>query len=103
MKRIILESSKILCIMHLLLPSGCAAIVIAGASGAIAYTITNVAYKTMSYPFSQVKQAADAALKNMGVKEIGKKDIENGVLLLWASYPFRPFSSLQDKPRRIFH
>lgn len=62
-----------------LLSYGCAAVVVAGASGAIAYTVTNIAYKSMSYPFSQVEPAAHTALKNMGIKEVGKKDIENGI------------------------
>lgn len=77
------EASKFLCIM--LLSSGCAAIVIAGASGAIAYTITNIAYKSLSYPFSQVEPAAHAALKNMGITEVGKKDIENGIQIIAAT------------------
>ena len=67
----------LLCIV--LLASGCASILLAGASGGAAYTITNVAYKTVSFPIGQVENAAHRALKKMGIKESGKKKIENGV------------------------
>jgi len=67
----------LLCIA--LLSSGCASILLAGASGGAAYTLTNVAYKTISFPIEQVENAAHRALKKMGIKESGKKKIENGV------------------------
>ena len=50
-----------------------------GASGGVAYTVTNVAYKTVTFPSEQVEGAVHAALKRMGIKEEGKKKIENGV------------------------
>jgi len=62
-----------------LLSSGCASILLTGASGGVAYTVTNVAYKTVTFPFEQVGDAVHAALKRMGIKEAGKKKIENGV------------------------
>lgn len=67
----------LLCIA--LLSSGCASILLAGASGGVAYTITNVAFKTVSFPIGQVEDATHRALKKMGIKETGKKKIENGV------------------------
>ncbi|HBO84138.1 MAG: hypothetical protein A2073_08385 [Deltaproteobacteria bacterium GWC2_42_11] len=69
-------------VLILFTSSGCAAIVIAGASGAIVYTVTNIAYKTTSYPFSHVEAATYTTLKNMGVVEVGKKDIENGIKII---------------------
>mgnify|MGYP001614309886 FL=1 len=67
----------LLCIA--LLSSGCASVLLTGASGGVAYTVTNVAYKTVTFPFEQVEGAVHAALKRMGIKEAGKKKIENGV------------------------
>ena len=61
----------LLCIA--LLSSGCASVLLTGASGGAAYTITNVAYKTISFPIEQVEDAAHRALKKMGIKEAGKK------------------------------
>ena len=61
----------LLCIA--LLSSGCASILLAGASGGAAYTITNVAYKTITFPIGQVEDAAHRALKKDGDKR-GRKE-----------------------------
>ena len=53
----------------LLLGSGCAGVLIAGASGGVAYTLTNVAYKTVSYPIETVEKATRTALKEMAIEE----------------------------------
>jgi len=44
--------------------------------------VTNVAYKTVTYPPEQVENAVRTALKKMGIKETGSKKIENGIELL---------------------
>jgi hypothetical protein len=41
-------------IFWLLLLSGCTSVLVTGASGGVAYTITNVAYKTIVSPIDQV-------------------------------------------------
>lgn len=57
---------------------GCAAVVVAGASGGVAYSITNVAYKTVNYPLDQVRLAARNALKKMGIAEKDIRPIDGG-------------------------
>ncbi|MBN2655333.1 MAG: DUF3568 family protein [Nitrospirae bacterium] len=57
---------------------GCAAVVIAGASGGVAYTLTNVAYKTVSYPLDHVKLANHNAFKKMGIVEKNVCPINGG-------------------------
>ena len=66
----------LLCIA--LLSSGCASVLLTGASGGVAYTVTNIAYKTVTFPFEQVEGAVHAALKRMGIKRRERKN-ENGV------------------------
>lgn len=67
----------LLCIV--LLSSSCTSVLLTGASGGVAYTVTNVAYKTMTFPSGQVENAVRAALKKMGIKETGSKKIERGI------------------------
>ena len=54
----------------LLLLSGCVSVLIAGASGGVAYSVTNVAYKTIPYPIDQVDLANRLALIKMGIKYV---------------------------------
>ena len=68
-----------------LLSSGCASVLLTGASGGVAYTVTNVAYQTFTFPFEQVEGALHAALKKMGIKETGREKIENGVQVIAAA------------------
>ncbi len=62
-----------------LLHSGCAAVLLTGASGGVAYTLTNVAYKTVSFPFERVDNAVHGALRKMGIGRIEKKTTDSGV------------------------
>ena len=61
----------------LLLLSGCASILIAGASGGVAYSVTNTAYKTIPFPFDQVDLANRLALMKMGIKYVEVIKTEN--------------------------
>jgi hypothetical protein len=54
----------------LLLLSGCASVLIAGASGGVAYSVTNIAYKTIPCPIDQVDIANRLALIKMGIKYV---------------------------------
>ena len=54
----------------LLLLSGCASVLIAGASGGVAYSVTNIAYKTIPRPIDQVDLANRLALIKMGIKYV---------------------------------
>jgi hypothetical protein len=63
----------------LLLSSGCASLLITGASGGIAYTYTNIAYKTVCFPVERVEQANHKALKRMGMKEMERKSSGDSV------------------------
>jgi len=69
--------------------SGCAVVPFAGAaavSGGAAgvnYSLTNVAYKTISYPIGDVEAALRNALKTMGVKTT-KREAGKGVVSVTA-------------------
>jgi hypothetical protein len=62
-----------------LLLAGCASVLVAGASGGVAYTVTNVAYKTLTYPIADVQAAVHAALEKMDIKEIDTTTREDEV------------------------
>jgi len=47
-----------------------------GAGSGIAYTVTNVAYKTFSYPMEDVVEAHEKALEKMGIEEVGRVEGE---------------------------
>jgi len=50
--------------------------VLSGAGSGIAYTVTNVVYKTFSYPLEDVVEAHEKALEKMGIDEVGRKQGE---------------------------
>ncbi|HMK55128.1 MAG TPA: DUF3568 family protein [Dissulfurispiraceae bacterium] len=62
--------------------SGCASVMLTGASGGIAYTLTNVAYKTVSYPIGAVENSVHRALQNMGIDELERKGGDAGVEII---------------------
>ena len=64
---------------YLFLLSGCASVMVAGASGGVAYTLTNVAYKTIVAPIDQVEFANRLALIKMGIKQIERTETGNEV------------------------
>jgi hypothetical protein len=53
--------------------------VLSGAGGGVAYTITNIAYKTFSYPIEEVEGANKKALEKMGIKVVERKSKEDRV------------------------
>ncbi len=55
----------------------CASLLLTGAGGGIEYTLTNIAYKTVGYPISEVQTAAHKALQRMGIKELDVKRKSN--------------------------
>ena len=67
---------------YLLLLSGCASVIVAGASGGVAYTFTSVVYKTIVAPIDQVEVANRRALIKMGIKLIERKETGNNVTIL---------------------
>jgi hypothetical protein len=68
------------CFIVFLLPllSGCTAIALTGAGAGISYTLSNVAYRSFSYPVDRVHHATVAALKKMDIKIIDDSKSENG-------------------------
>ncbi len=77
-----MSGKYLICVLFagmVLLHSGCAAVLLTGASGGVAYTLTNVAYKTVSFPFNRVDNAVHGALRKMGILHIEKKTIDGGV------------------------
>jgi hypothetical protein len=67
---------------YCLILSGCASVLVAGASSGVAYTFTNVAYKTILAPIDQVEFANRLALIKMGIKYVESTETENGVRIL---------------------
>lgn len=61
----------------LLFLSGCAGVLIAGASGGVAYSLTNIAHKTIPCPIDQVDFANRLALMKMGIKYVEAVKAEN--------------------------
>jgi len=69
-------------IFWLLLLTGCTSVLVTGASGGIAYTITNVAYKTIASPIDQVEFANRLALMKMRIKYVERIETGNGVKIV---------------------
>lgn len=87
-KKRFLRCLSALCLVFLtgceLLPLATSPAVIAsGAGGGVAYTITNIAYKTMSFPRDRVEASLRGALKKMGIKE-QERGLSDGVVTIKA-------------------
>ena len=66
----------------LLLLSACTSVLVTGASGGVAYTITNVAYKTVVSPIDQVEFANRLALMKMRIRYIERRETGSGVQIV---------------------
>ncbi|MBI5586953.1 MAG: DUF3568 family protein [Deltaproteobacteria bacterium] len=64
-----------------LLPLAASPIVVSGAGGGVAYTFTNIAYKTVSYPVKQVESSLRAAFKKMDIKETSEAASDGAVTI----------------------
>lgn len=80
----------------LFLSYGCTSLLIAGAGGAVAYTITNVAYKTVGYQFKKVESAAHTTLKDMAIRELEKKNIENGIKIVAKASDLKIYINIEE-------
>ncbi len=69
-------------IFWLLLLPGCTSVLVTGASGGVAYTLTNVAYKTVVSPIDQVEYANRLALMKMKIKYLERRETGNGVQIV---------------------
>ncbi len=69
-------------ILWLLLLSGCTSVLVTGASGGVAYTVTNIAYKTVVFPIDEVEFANRLALLKMRIKYVERLETENGVTIV---------------------
>jgi hypothetical protein len=78
----------------LLLLSGCASLLIAGASGGVAYSITNIAYKTIPCPIDQVDFANRLALMKMGIKYVDVIRTENRTRIIAETSELRIYIDL---------
>jgi hypothetical protein len=63
---------------YYLFMSACASVLVAGASGGIAYTFTNVAYKTILAPIDQVEFANRLALIKMRIRYVESTETRDG-------------------------
>jgi hypothetical protein len=75
------QENTLFFVFSLLLMSGCT-VLTAGTGGAVSYTFTNVAYKTISSPIDEVEYANRLALLKMGIKYVESIETENGVKIL---------------------
>jgi hypothetical protein len=69
-------------IFLLLLLSGCTSVLITGASAGVAYTVTNVAYKTIVSPIDQIEVANRLALMKMRIKYVERIETGDGVMIV---------------------
>ncbi len=69
-------------IFCLLLLQGCTSVLVTGASGGVAYTVTNVAYKTVVFPIDQVEFANRLALIKMKIKYVDRTETGSGVQIV---------------------
>jgi hypothetical protein len=69
-------------IFWILLLSGCTSVLVTGASGGVAYTVTNIAYKTIVSPIDEVEFANRLALLKMRIKYVERIETENGITIV---------------------
>ena len=82
------KTSTPLCLILAL--SGCgvlplAPIAVSGAAGGVTYTMTNVAYKTLSHPLKDVEAALHKALMKMEIKEEKREAADGNVSITAAT------------------
>jgi hypothetical protein len=65
-------------VLFLPIVSGCTAIALTGAGAGISYTLSNVAYRSFSFPVDRVHQATIDALKKMDIKILDDSKSEEG-------------------------
>ena len=69
-------------IFCLLLLSGCTSVLVTGASAGVAYTYTNVAYKTIVSPIDRLEFANRLALMKMKVKYVERIETGDGIMIV---------------------
>lgn len=79
----------------LMLSASCTSVLITGASGGVAYTFTNVAYKTVWYPINEVQYAMHNALERMDIKESSVRKTENEVEIVAETVDLTIYIDLQ--------
>ncbi len=80
------------------LPVSVAAVIplfVSAGGGGVAYTVTNVAYQTFSYPLKDVENAVHVALKKMEIGEFGKEEIEDGLEIQAATKKLHIYISME--------
>lgn len=58
--------------------AGALPVIVSSAGGGVAYTVTNIAYKTFSYPIDDVEDATEQALGKMKITPVERIDNEDG-------------------------
>ncbi|MDA8105481.1 MAG: DUF3568 family protein [Nitrospiraceae bacterium] len=76
------EKKTLFYIFGLLLLSGCTSVLVSGAGAGVAYTVTNVAYKTIVSPIDQVEFANRLALMKMRIKYVERIEAGDGVMII---------------------
>jgi hypothetical protein len=71
-------------------------VVVSGAGGGVAYTITNIAYKTFSYPINEVEAANHKALGKMHIVVVERSEEEDWVQIAAVTKRLRIYISLEQ-------
>jgi hypothetical protein len=79
-----------------LLLSGCTSVLVTGASGGVAYTMTNVAYKTVVSPIDQVEFANRLALMKMRITYVERMETGNGVQIVAETSELNIYINLEE-------
>jgi hypothetical protein len=79
----------------LLLAAGCASILLTGVGGGIEYSLTNIAYKTVGYPISEVEAALHKSLERLGIKELSLKKTESKLEIVSETVALKIYIDLQ--------
>ncbi len=93
-------------VLAILLSSGCSSLpltlpialplIVSSAGGGIAYTVTNVAYKTFSHPIEDVEEAVHQALEKMKIEESERETYEDGVRITATTKKLTVYIDLEE-------
>lgn len=76
--------------------SGCGSLLVSGAGGGVAYSMTNTAYKTFSHPINKVEASAHKAIERMAIKELETEKMEERIRITASTKGLRIYIDLEQ-------